>query len=144
MSFELQFTELAADQLRRARTLGPEGRRKKILKTLGLLETNPRHPGLQTHKYSGLRGLNGEEVFEAYVENRTPSAWRVFWHYGPPEPGQITIIVITPASVVRRGALQPTGTSSRDAATGYARSTPHPRHPDRQDRHERSPRKGNS
>ncbi|NER92738.1 MAG: hypothetical protein F6J86_02575 [Symploca sp. SIO1B1] len=57
--------------------------------------SNLRHPSLQTHKYDTLSGPNGEEVFEAYVENRTPGAFRVFWYYGPSQ-GVITIIAITP------------------------------------------------
>ena len=67
---------------------------KKVVKTLGLMEVNLRHPGLKTHKYESLQGPNGEEVFEAYVENRTPGAYRVFWIYGP-ESAQIMIVAIT-------------------------------------------------
>lgn len=59
------------------------------------METNLRHPSLQTHKYEGLKGANGEEVFEAYAENVTPAAFRVFWHYGP-NKREITVIAITP------------------------------------------------
>ena len=36
-----------------------------------------------------------DKVFEAYAQNRTPGAYRVFWCYGP-EAGQITVIAITP------------------------------------------------
>ena len=68
---------------------------QKVLKTLGLMETNLRHPSLNTHKYESLTGANGEEVFEAYVENKTPAAFRVFWHYGPTRE-VITIVAITP------------------------------------------------
>jgi hypothetical protein len=68
---------------------------RKVLKTLALMETNLRHPGLQTHKFDDLFGPNGEEVFEAYVENKTPAAFRVFWYYGPVQ-GVITILAITP------------------------------------------------
>jgi len=68
---------------------------RKVRKCLGLLETNPRHPGLQTHEYNSLEGANGEKVWEAYVENKTFSAWRVFWHYGPGKD-VITILAITP------------------------------------------------
>ena len=68
---------------------------KKVRKCLGYLQSNPRHPGLETHEYSSMQGANGESVWEAYVENNTPSAWRVFWHYGPSK-GEITIIAITP------------------------------------------------
>ena len=52
-------------------------------------------PGLNTHKYSSIQGKNGEEVFESYVENKTPGAFRVFWHYGP-DRQEITIVAITP------------------------------------------------
>ncbi|WP_272143083.1 hypothetical protein [Stigmatella ashevillensis] len=34
-----------------------------VLKMLGLMETNLRHPGLKTHKYDSLLGANGEEIF---------------------------------------------------------------------------------
>lgn len=66
---------------------------KEVRKALELLSHNPRHPGLHTHKYSEFEGANGEEVFEAYAENHTPGAYRIFWHYGP-EKGFITIIDI--------------------------------------------------
>lgn len=68
---------------------------KKVRKCLGFMETNPKHPSLETHEYNSLRGLNGEKVWEAYVENKVSSAWRVFWHYGLGK-GVITIVSITP------------------------------------------------
>lgn len=68
---------------------------KKINRALGHLERDPRHPGLRTHKYTSLRGPNGQEVFEAYVENNTPGAWRIWFWYGP-KPGEITILTIGP------------------------------------------------
>jgi hypothetical protein len=70
-------------------------RLKAVRKVLGYLETNPRHPGLNTHKYHALTGPNGEEIFEAYAENKTPAAYRVFWFYGPGKK-EITIVAITP------------------------------------------------
>jgi hypothetical protein len=75
---------------------------KQVRKTLGLLETNPRHPSLHTHKYDSLTGPNGEDVFEAYAQNKTPGAYRVFWMYGPDRyEGKkripvLTVIAITP------------------------------------------------
>ena len=59
-----------------------------------MMETNLRHPGLHTHKYDSLTGEHGEDVFEAYAENKTPAAYRIFWHYGPGK-GRITIVAIT-------------------------------------------------
>jgi hypothetical protein len=70
-------------------------RAKAVKKALGLMQTNLRHPGLKTHKYESLQGPNGEDVFEAYAENRTPGAYRIFWHYGPGKDA-ITIVAITP------------------------------------------------
>ena len=68
---------------------------KKVGKTLGLMGTNLRHTSLNTHKYDSYEGPNKEDVFESYVENKTPGAFRVFWYYGP-EKGVITILAITP------------------------------------------------
>ncbi|UVC07075.1 hypothetical protein IHQ71_17800 [Rhizobium sp. TH2] len=70
-------------------------RLKSVRKALGYLQINPRHPGLNTHKYSSLSGPNGEDVFEAYAENNTPGAYRIFWVYGPGKD-VITILAITP------------------------------------------------
>ena len=67
---------------------------KAILKTIKLLAANPRHPGLQTHEFTSLKAPQGEKVFEAYAEQNTPAAYRVFWYYGP-DKGQITIFAIT-------------------------------------------------
>jgi hypothetical protein len=70
-------------------------RLKAVRKALALLENNPRHPGLKTHKYSSMMAESGEDVFEAYAENNTPGAYRIFWHYGLGKD-VITIIAITP------------------------------------------------
>lgn len=73
-----------------------EGLLKQVAKAIQLLARNPRHPGLQTHEYRSLPHpySDGEKVFEAYAQNRTPGAYRVFWCYGP-EKKQITIVAIT-------------------------------------------------
>jgi hypothetical protein len=70
-------------------------RLKAVRKALAFLENNPRHPGLKTHKYTSMTSETGEDVFEAYAENNTPGAHRIFWHYGPGKD-VITIIAITP------------------------------------------------
>lgn len=66
-------------------------------KSLAYLQANPRHPSLNTHEYYSMPhpwDLKGK-VFEAYAQNNTPSAYRIFWCYGPDQK-QITIIAITP------------------------------------------------
>ena len=96
MTFALQFTAQAeADYKSLAENASRLKRFKAVRKTLGYLETNPGHPGLNTHKYSALVGPDGEEIFEAYAENKTPAAYRIFWFYGPGKR-EITIIAITP------------------------------------------------
>jgi len=94
--FKLFFTEQACndlDKLSKNRSLLK--RLKSVKKALAYLETNPKHSSLNTHKYTAFIGPNGEEIFEAYAENNTPAAYRIFWHYGP-NKGNITIITITP------------------------------------------------
>ncbi|MBL8029285.1 MAG: hypothetical protein JNL74_22880 [Fibrobacteres bacterium] len=96
MTFEIRITSTAEEQLlalKKDRSLTK--RYKAVSKAIRLLVSNPRHPGLQTHKYDSLQGENGEEIFEAYAEQNTPAAYRIFWHYGP-NKRQITIIAITP------------------------------------------------
>ena len=68
---------------------------RKVRKTLGLLSQDPKYPGLNSHKREAEKGPNGEDIWESYVENNTPGAWRVFWYYGP-EAGAITVFAITP------------------------------------------------
>ena len=68
---------------------------KAVRKCLGFLETNLRHPSLNTHEFRSLKGPNGEKVFEAYAQQKTPGAYRVFWYYGP-QRGLIMIVAITP------------------------------------------------
>jgi len=68
---------------------------KSVRKCLGFLETNLRHPSLNTHEFRSLQGPNGEKVFEAYAQHKTPGAYRVFWYYGP-QKGMITVVAITP------------------------------------------------
>ncbi|HZZ43241.1 MAG TPA: hypothetical protein VFE58_09905 [Tepidisphaeraceae bacterium] len=74
-----------------------EGLFKQVHGCIQKLLNDPRHPGLKTHKYDSLENpySDQESVFEAYAQNKTPGAYRVFWCYGPSK-GEITIIAITP------------------------------------------------
>jgi hypothetical protein len=93
---ELIFTPQADSDLREVEN-NPSKKNvlKALRKTLGLMETNLRHPSLNTHEFTSLKGPNGEKVFEAYVQQKTPAAYRIFWYYGPGRK-QITLIAITP------------------------------------------------
>jgi hypothetical protein len=96
MPFALLFTAEAdgqMDKLEENPALAK--RRKAVNKALAFLEHNPRHPGLNTHKFGALKGPNDEDVFEAYAENNSPGAYRIFWCYGPGKD-VITVLAITP------------------------------------------------
>jgi hypothetical protein len=103
MNRELRFTPEAEANLKAlASNKAMAGVLKQVQKTLGLLETNLRHPSLNAHAYATLHGPNGEQIFEAYVQNKTPGAYRIFFYYGPDRvDGKrrtpvLTIIAITP------------------------------------------------
>ena len=61
------------------------------------MQNNLRHPSLNTHKYDAITSPFGGEVFESYAQNKTPSAYRVFWTYGPRRK-ELYFIAITPHS----------------------------------------------
>ena len=96
MNFKLLFTEEASNNLIDLNKEKSKNKRlKAVNKALGYLETNPKHPSLNTHEYDSLSREFGIKIFEAYAENRTPQAYRIFWHYGP-DKKDITIVAITP------------------------------------------------
>lgn len=69
---------------------------KKVRKALRLLkDPGPSYPGLHSHQYQSVPGPGGEPLWESYVENKTPSAWRIWWIYGP-DADQLTIVTIGP------------------------------------------------
>lgn len=121
MTFELKFTleaQQQLDALSNAKKLVAQF--KAVKKALNFLKDNPAHPSLHMHKYESLVGPEDTEVFEAYAQNKTPGAYRIFWCYYPPkkvdkakqkqathskstlagaeeaQPGTITVISITP------------------------------------------------
>lgn len=104
MRRKLRFTPAADEQLANIeKSPALKGALKQLRKTLGYLETNLRAKSLQTHEYESLTKRYRKKVFEAYAQQDTPAAYRVFWHYGPDEidgSGKhipiITIVAITP------------------------------------------------
>jgi hypothetical protein len=101
--YKLRFTPTANEQLTRiGNDPSLEGVLKQVRKTLGYLETNLHSKSLQTHEFESLSRRYGEKVFEAYIQQNTPGAYRIFWHYGDDEADKnrnrisiITIIAIT-------------------------------------------------
>src|SRR5579863_6014902 len=96
MNKELLFTVKADADLEKLET-DPSKKNilKAVRKTLAFMECNLRHPSLNTHEFKSFKGPSGEKVFEAYAQQSTPGAYRIFWYYGPKE-NQLTIIAIVP------------------------------------------------
>ena len=97
--FSLAFTDeaqAAITHLKHEKSLAVQY--KAVVKTLKQLQTDPRHPGLNSKPFQSLKGPNGERVFESYAQNRTPGAWRIFWYYHPDKKKLIVIL-----NVVRHG-----------------------------------------
>ncbi len=96
MKFILYFTSTAKKALKELKENSSQQKKyKAVTKALKFLSENPKHPSLQTHEYHSLQGPNKEKVFEAYAEQKTPAAYRIFFFYGP-RRGTITIFAITP------------------------------------------------
>jgi hypothetical protein len=101
-AYKLRFSPSAKATLEALESGTPNDRAKlkKIRKALALLERNPRYPGLNSHQYESFPVDKDVKVWDSYVENRTPSAWRIFWRYGPDEAGIplriITVLAIGP------------------------------------------------
>lgn len=93
--FTLLFTD-EADQIRKDLAQPQyQTKLKKARKGLRLLrDVGPTHPGLNSHRYVSMTGPNGEALWESYLENQTPSAWRVFWVYSGSD--RLTIITLGP------------------------------------------------
>lgn len=92
MPFSLFFTPTAQEDYDSIRDA--KGKRK-VDRPLAKLSMDPGYQGLATHRYEAMDRVYGHNVWGSYVENRTPSAWRIWWAYGP-ERGQITVLMIGP------------------------------------------------
>lgn len=104
MKRELRFSLTADEKLSQLEsTPSLKGVLKQVRKTLGYLETNLEAKSLRTHPHISLSRRYGVRVFESYVQQKTPGAYRTFWHYGPDEINEkgvhipiITVLDITP------------------------------------------------
>lgn len=96
MKFKSGFTQLAGSQLDLLeKDKSKKALLKQINKVLGYMETNLKHPSLNTHKFDNMKSPFTGDVFESYMQNKTASACRIFWVYGP-NAGEITILAIIP------------------------------------------------
>jgi hypothetical protein len=100
VAFKLRFSPSVDALLKEMEQGDPnqQAKLKKIRKALGHLEIDPRYPGLHSHRYESFPVDTDVKVWDSYVENRTPGAWRIFWRYGPDDQGVsvITVLAIGP------------------------------------------------
>jgi hypothetical protein len=95
--FRLQFTAIAASQLAELeRDTGRFRQFRAVRKALARLEQNPNYPALNVHPFRGELCPHGRALFEAYAQNRTPGAFRIFFCYDPDVTKGIVVIAITP------------------------------------------------
>ena len=96
MTFRILFTPDAREQFDWLKCSPDQRIRFKAVQRAFLhLQEDPKHPSLQTHKYHGMSGPEGQEVFEAYAQQHAPGAYRIFFYYGPHRL-EITVFAIVP------------------------------------------------
>ena len=72
---------------------------KAVTKALEQLELDHTHPGLNVHPRRGEKCPHDKTLFQAYAQNHTPGAFRIFYCFcllPGDEPGLINVIAITP------------------------------------------------
>lgn len=93
--FKIKFTKEARDQfLNLQQSKDKKTQFKAVGKALAYMNTNLRHPSLNTHKFDDMKSPFDGDVFESYAQNKTPGAYRIFWTYGPNQ-SEITVLAIT-------------------------------------------------
>lgn len=92
--FRLRFAPAAAEVLRDLESDGADAKELHATRTaLGRLQQDPRHPGLNSHRYESLGDAGGASVWESCIGGRTPALRRIFWHDGPGSEN-ITVLAI--------------------------------------------------
>ena len=91
-NLSLKYTQEAVNSLLDlAENKAMKAQYKAVRKALKFLDSNPRHTGLNTHKMKTMKTNDGKDLWEAYAQNKTPGAYRIFFQYSD-TPGDIEII----------------------------------------------------
>ena len=91
--FNIKMTPFALKQYEEIKKQEPrQGLLKQIKKTIKFLRENPRHPSLHTHKNQKLSNRLGLDIFQVYVQNYIPGAYRIFFIYSAKDEITITSI----------------------------------------------------
>lgn len=68
---------------------------KKVKKAIRMMrDVGPTYPSFCTHQMQYLKGPNGVTIWNSYIENKTPQAWRMYWVRC--DDGAIQIVSIGP------------------------------------------------
>lgn len=82
MSAETVWTSPKVDEWLRVAKDSPhlQEKFKKAKRAIRIMrEAGPKHPSFCTHKMQHLKGPGGAIIWNSYIENRTPQAWRMYW-----------------------------------------------------------------
>ena len=94
--FKLQITDELREHLKSiSQNPAMAGLEFQLKAAITKIAHDSRYKGLNSHKYESLNDRYGQEIWESYVQNNTPGAWRLFWFYGP-EKDEITLVLATP------------------------------------------------
>ncbi|RLE22334.1 MAG: hypothetical protein DRJ50_07820 [Actinobacteria bacterium] len=66
-------------------------KRKRVTAALQQLAEDPRYPSLATKKYD-----EANDVWQSYIEQGTPGAWRVWWRWSKTEENTIVVLSFGP------------------------------------------------
>ena len=61
-------------------------RYEKVKRAIKVMrEVGPSYPAFESHRMKHLAGPGRRPIWNSYIENRTPGAWRMYWVYGEDE-----------------------------------------------------------
>lgn len=81
--FQLKYSVEASKVLDDLEKPKYQAKKKKVERALrALRDIGPRHPPLNSHKLKGITGPWKRDLWDSYVENGTPAAWRIYWVFG--------------------------------------------------------------
>lgn len=97
MPFELGYSR-EVDELITSLEQTDPAKLKKVKRALKRLKENPNDRALHSKKYKTLEGAgsNGADIWQSYIEQGTPGAWRMFWYYNNVVRGLIGVVWIGP------------------------------------------------
>jgi hypothetical protein len=66
-------------------------KRKRVVAALKRSAEDPRYPSLATKKYD-----EANDVWQSYIEQGTPGAWRMWWRWSKTEKNTIVVLSFGP------------------------------------------------